>query len=309
MGKIRSKVIEIPENHKSGYVNIVGNPNVGKSTLMNALVGDKMSIITSKPQTTRHRILGIINGDDFQMIVGDSPGIIADPSYGMQKSMNKFAFSSFEDADIILMVTEKYEKYEGDEKVVKILSEIDIPKALVINKMDQTTVEEADAIEAQWREWVSFDQIFRISALEKVGVEPLLEWVQNLLPLGPAYYPKDQISDRPERFFASEIIRQHLLEQYRKEVPYSCEVVIQSFKESEKNEAPFFSIMAEIYVDRKSQKGIIIGHKGEAIKKLGTAARVDLEAWFGGKVFLELLVKVKDNWRDDDKLLKHFGYQ
>lgn len=295
--------------HRSGYINIIGNPNVGKSTLMNALVGDKMSIITSKPQTTRHRILGIVSGEDFQAIFSDSPGIIDEPGYGMQKAMNRFAFSSFEDADILLFVTEKYEDYTGEEKVVLALRQTKTPKFLVLNKMDQTSDEERTALLEHWAGLVSFDQVFTISALEKSGVPDLLDAIHQALPPGPAYYPKDQITDKPERFFVSEIIRENILRQYKQEIPYSCEVVVNSFKEGEKDGRPFLRMQADIFVSRKSQKSILIGKGGAAIKKLGTAARLALEEWFAAGVYLELNVRFKDNWRDDERLLKTFGYQ
>lgn len=300
---------EIPNNHKSGYINIVGKPNVGKSTLMNTLVGDKMSIITSKPQTTRHRILGIVNDVESQIIFSDSPGIISTIGYGMQATMNKFAYSSFEDADILLFVTDKYDNYDKDEKVVSALAGATVPRFLIINKMDQTTEEEAQTVIDQWKEWLPFEEVHRISALEHAGTDELLQRIKDLLPLGPAYYPKDQITDKPERFFVSEIIRQHILQQYKQEIPYSCEVVVNSFKESEKDGKPFLRIQADIYVSRKSQKAIIIGKGGQAIKKLGISSRADLEEWFNIGIYLELNARVKDNWRDDERWLKQFGYQ
>lgn len=295
--------------HKSGFVNIVGNPNVGKSTLMNALVGEKMSIITSKPQTTRHRILGIVSDDNYQIIFSDSPGIVDDPAYGMQKAMNKFAFSSFEDADILLFVTEKYENYSGDEKVVRALNGTQTQKYLVLNKMDQTTEEEKDALIEKWTSLVEFDKLFTISALNNDGVDGVLTAITDNIPAGPAYYPKDQITDKPERFFVSEIIRENILQQYRQEIPYSCEVVVNSFKDGDKHGNPFIWMQADIFVSRKTQKSIIIGKGGAAIKKLGIESRIDLEKWFDAGVYLELNVRVKDNWRDDERLLKNFGYQ
>lgn len=295
--------------HKSGFVNIVGNPNVGKSTLMNALVGEKMSIITSKPQTTRHRILGIVSDDHYQIIFSDSPGIVEDPAYGMQKAMNKFAFSSFEDADILLFVTEKYEQYTGEEKVVKALRGTETPKFLILNKMDQTTDEEREALLAKWTDLVEFDMLFTISALKNEGVDGVLSAIVEHLPAGPAYYPKDQITDKPERFFVSEIVRENILQLYRQEIPYSCEVVVNSFKDGEKNGNPFIWMQADIFVSRKTQKSILIGKGGEAIKRLGIESRKDLEEWFDAGVYLELNVKVKDNWRDDERTLKNFGYQ
>ncbi|MBK8628228.1 MAG: GTPase Era [Saprospiraceae bacterium] len=295
--------------HKSGFVNIIGNPNVGKSTLMNALVGEKMSIINSKPQTTRHRIFGLLSEEDYQVVFSDTPGIIDSPSYGMQSSMNKFAFSSFEDADIILFVTDIYEKYSGEEPVIKSLNNATVPKYLIINKIDMDKDEKADAVAKIWEERVVFNEVFFISADKKTNTEGLLNQVLTDLPEGPPYYPKDELSDKTERFFVSEIIREKILTNYKQEVPYSCEVVVSRFKEEEKNGAPLLMIWADIYVDRKSQKPIIIGKAGEAIKKLGIASRLEIESFFGKHTFLDLNVKIKENWRNDERMLKHFGYE
>ena len=295
--------------HKSGFVNIIGNPNVGKSTLMNALTGEKMSIITSKPQTTRHRILGLLSDDDFQIVFSDTPGVIETPHYGMQNSMNKFAYSSFEDADILLFVTDIFEQYTGDEKILKPLAETEVPKLLIINKTDLDTESKADSIREKWMSLINFDQCFMISAEKKTNTSDLLTAILELLPEGPAYYPKDEISDRPERFFAAEIIREKILQQYKQEVPYSCEVVVHRFKEETKKDQPILMIYADIYVDRKSQKPIIIGKAGEAIKKLGISSRQRLEEFFGQHVFLDLNVKIKENWRNDEKMLRYFGYE
>ncbi len=295
--------------HKSGFVNIIGNPNVGKSTLMNALVGEKMSIVTSKPQTTRHRIFGILNEDDYQIVFSDTPGIIEKPIYGMQSSMNKFAFSSFEDADILLFVTDIYEKYTGEEPIIKALINTEVPKYLIINKTDQDKDNVADDVAKKWEELVTFNEIFFISAEQKINTDTLLTKILSDLPEAPAYYPKDELSDKPERFFVSEMIRENILSQYKQEVPYSCEVVVTRFKEEEKNGAPLLMIWADIYVDRKSQKPIIIGKGGEAIKKLGIASRLEIEAFFGKHTFLDLNVKIRENWRNDERMLKHFGYE
>jgi GTPase len=295
--------------HKSGFVNIIGNPNVGKSTLMNALVGEKMSIINSKPQTTRHRIFGLLSEDDYQIVFSDTPGIIDNPNYGMQKSMNKFAFSSFEDADIILFVTDIYEKYTGEEPVIKSLTNAQVPKYLIINKIDMDKDGKADTCVKEWEEKVTFDEVFFISADKKTNTETLLQQILTDLPEGPPYYPKDELSDKPERFFVSEIIREKILSNYKQEVPYSCEVVVSRFKEEEKNGAPLLMIWADIYVDRKSQKPIIIGKGGEAIKKLGIASRLEIEDFCGKHTFLDLNVKIKENWRNDERMLKHFGYE
>lgn len=295
--------------HKSGFVNIIGNPNVGKSTLMNALVGEKMSIVTSKPQTTRHRIFGILNEDDYQIVFSDTPGIIEKPIYGMQSSMNKFAFSSFEDADILLFVTDIYEKYTGDEPIVNALKNTDVPKYLIINKTDLDKENTADDVAKFWEDIITFNEVFFISAEQKINTETLLTKILSDLPEAPAYYPKDELSDKPERFFVSEMIRENILSQYKQEVPYSCEVVVTRFKEEEKNGAPLLMIWADIYVDRKSQKPIIIGKGGEAIKKLGIASRLEIEAFFGKHTFLDLNVKIRENWRNDERMLKHFGYE
>jgi GTPase len=297
------------KKHQSGYVNIIGNPNVGKSTLLNALVGEKMSIITSKPQTTRHRILGLLSEDDYQIVFSDTPGIIDKPHYAMQTSMNKFAFSSFEDADIILFVTDIYEKYSGSEPVIKSLSEAEIPRYLIINKVDQDKEDRVDDLKQEWLERIPFDQVFIISAMNKLGLEGLMKQILTDLPEGPPYYPKDELSDKSERFFVSEIIREKILQLYKQEVPYSCQVVVSRFKEETKHDKPLLMIYADIYVDRKSQKPIIIGKNGESIKKLGISARADIEAFLGNHVFLDLNVKIKENWRNDDKMLKHFGYE
>ena len=295
--------------HKSGFVNIIGNPNVGKSTLMNALVGEKMSIITSKPQTTRHRIFGLLSEDDYQVVFSDTPGIIDRPIYGMQSSMNKFAFSSFEDADIILFVTDIFEQYTGEEPVLKSLTNATVPKYLIINKIDIDKESKADDVASWWEDKVNFDEVFFISADKKQNTQTLLDRILETLPEGPPYYPKDELSDKTERFFVSEIIREKLLMLYKQEVPYSCEVSISRFKEEEKNGAPLLMIYADIYVDRKSQKPIIIGKNGEAIKKLGIAARTEIEAFMGKHTYLDLNVKIKENWRNDDRMLKHFGYE
>ena len=296
------------ENHKSGFVNIIGNPNVGKSTLMNAMIGDKLSIITSKPQTTRHRILGIISEDDYQVVFSDTPGIIELPHYGMHESMNKFAFSSFSDADLLLLVIDKYEDYVGDEKVIESLKKTNIPKFLVINKTDLAEIGEIGDLVNEWKEICDFDEVHTISALNKEGTDRLLAKIVERLPINPPYYPKDQMSDRSERFFVSEIIREKILMIYKQEIPYSCEVIVDQFIDEERNEEHFSTIYASIYVDRKSQKPILIGRGGSQIKKLGIAARQDIENFLDRHIYLELKVKIKDGWRNDDRILKHFGY-
>jgi len=295
--------------HKSGFVNIIGRPNVGKSTLMNALVGERMSIITNKPQTTRHRILGILSGDDFQMVFSDTPGIIDDPSYQMQQAMNRYVRTTFEDADVMLFVTDVKEKYEDDDPIIQRLQNVKVPLFLVLNKIDTTTENELIPLIQLWNKRIPFTETIPISALKKVNTDKLSQVIQKPLPEGPAYYPKEQLTDRPERFFISEIIREKILEIYHQEIPYSTEVVIQSFKETKtKAGEPLVRIAAEIYVSRKSQKPIIIGKGGSLIKKLGTEARKSIEKWLESKVFLELHVKIKENWRDNEEWLKKFGY-
>lgn len=296
--------------HRSGFVNIIGRPNVGKSTLMNALVGERMSIITNKPQTTRHRIIGILSGEDYQIVFSDTPGIIQDPSYKMQQMMNNFVSTSFEDADLVLFVTEKEEKYQADDPIVQKLLSVEVPLFLVINKVDLAKPEEIMELIQFWNNLIPFTETIPISALQKENTETLFKLILDQLPEGPVYYPKDQLTDRPERFFVSEIIREKILLIYQQEVPYSCEVAIESFKEtSTKNGEPLVRISALIFVARKTQKPIIIGKGGSAIKRLGSEARKDIEKFLEQKVFLELHVKVKDNWRDDESLLKSFGYK
>ena len=295
--------------HKSGFVNIVGRPNVGKSTLMNALVGERMSIITSKPQTTRHRIKGILSGEEFQLVFSDTPGFIEDTHYGMHEAMNGFVNSTFEDADIMIFVIDKYDDYEKEDPLVVKLNKIKVPKFLVINKVDLATPEEIKTLIEQWQSWVDFTECLPISALNQLGTAGLLNKILEHCPEGPAYYPKDQLTDRSERFFISEIIRENILEQYKKEVPYSCQVVIERFKEGTTNVGDDITrIEADIYVMRKTQKPILIGQGGSAIKRLGIEARKDIEKFLQTRVHLELRVKIKENWRNDERSLKHFGY-
>ncbi len=296
--------------HKSGFVNIIGRPNVGKSTLMNAMVGERMSIITNKPQTTRHRIIGILSEENYQIVFSDTPGIIQDPSYKMQEAMNNFVKSTFEDADLMLFVTEVNEKYDDDDPIIKRLQKVKIPIFLLINKVDIATPEQIATLIGKWNKLIPFKETIPLSALQKQNTDTLLKLILDNLPEGPVYYDKDQLTDRPERFFISEIIREKILQIYHQEIPYSCEVNIESFKETTtKSGAPLVRIAATIFVSRKTQKSIIIGKGGVAIKKLGTLARTSMEKWLESKVFLELHVKVKDNWRDDERMLKHFGYQ
>lgn len=296
--------------HRSGFVNIIGHPNVGKSTLMNQLVGERMSIITAKPQTTRHRIFGILSGEDFQIVFSDTPGFIQAPAYKMQEAMNRFVHTSFEDADLILFVTEPSETYSDDDSLLQRLRQAEAPIFLVVNKTDLATPGQVELLIAQWQARLPVQRSFAIAALHGQGTAELLDAILAALPEGPEYFPKDQLTDRPERFFVAEIIREKIFELYHQEVPYSCEVGIESFKETEnKDGQPLTRIQAEIYVARKTHKPILIGKDGEAIKKLGTEARKAIETFLDTKVFLELHVKIRENWRDDDNALRRFGYQ
>lgn len=290
--------------HKAGFVNIIGNPNVGKSTLMNALVGERLSIITSKAQTTRHRILGIVNGADFQIVFSDTPGIIK-PAYDLQASMMDFVKSAFDDADVLLYMVEIGEMELKDAAFFKKITEATIPVMLLINKIDKSTQEEVEAKLAYWQEKVPNANVYLISALENFGIEEVLNKIVEILPTSPAFYPKDQLTDKPERFFVNECIREKILMHYKKEIPYAVEIVTEEFFEEEK----IIKIRAVIMVERETQKGIIIGHKGSALKRVGVEARKDLEKFFDKKIFLELYVKVNKNWRNDTKQLKRFGYK
>jgi len=290
-------------NHKAGFVNIIGNPNVGKSTLMNAFVGEKLSIITSKAQTTRHRILGIVNGDDFQMILSDTPGIIK-PAYELQSSMMDFVKSAFEDADILIYMVEIGEKALKDERFFEKLKNSKIPVLLLLNKID---VSEQGILEEQvqyWQEQLPTAEIHPISALQNFNVKEVFLRIIELLPESPAFYPKDQLTDKPERFFVNETIREKILQHYKKEIPYSVEIDTEEFFEDEH----IIRMRSVIMVERDSQKGIIIGHKGAALKRVGVEARKDLEVFFDKQVHLELYVKVNKNWRSNVKQLKRFGY-
>jgi GTP-binding protein Era len=290
--------------HKAGFVNIIGNPNVGKSTLMNALVGEKLSIITSKAQTTRHRILGIVNGDDYQIVFSDTPGIIK-PAYELQESMMGFVKSAFEDADVLIYMVEVGETALKNEAFFNKIIQSKIPVILLLNKIDKSTQEEVEEKIAYWREKVPNSFAYVISALEKFNVESVFYKIIELLPEAPPFYPKDQLTDKPERFFVNEKIRERILVHYKKEIPYSVEVETESFVEEES----IIKIRSVIMVERDTQKGIIIGHKGSAIKRVGAEARKDLEYFFGKKVFIELYVKVNKNWRSNENQLKRFGYK
>ncbi len=290
--------------HKSGYVSIVGNPNVGKSTLVNALMGRDLSITTAKAQTTRHRILGFINGDHYQLVLSDTPGIIK-PSYEMQNSMMDFVKESLNDADVLLYMISIQEKRIKDKALMERINKSKIPLFILINKIDLSSQLELEAVVKEWSKIFPNAKVIPISALTGFFVPELLQMLIELLPESPAYFPKDQLSDRPEKFFVNESIRKSILEHYDKEIPYAVEVVTESFKEEEK----IIRIQSVILVERETQKGIIIGHKGEQLKKVGIAARKDLTSFFGKKIHIELFVKVQKNWRSNPKQLKRFGYR
>lgn len=290
--------------HKAGFVNIIGNPNVGKSTLMNALVGERLSIITSKAQTTRHRILGIVNEEDYQIVFSDTPGIIK-PAYELQSSMMDVVKTAFEDADILIYMVEIGEKELKDEKFFEKIRKTEIPVILLLNKIDQSDQSTVEAEMKFWREKVPNARVYPISALENFNVQELKEELVNLLPESPPYFPKDQLTDKPERFFVNETIREKILMGYKKEIPYAVEIETEEFKEEEN----IIRIRSVIMVERDTQKGIIIGHKGSSLKKVGTEARKDLERFFGKKIFLELYVKVNKNWRSSNRELRRFGYK
>ena len=288
---------------KSGFINIIGNPNVGKSTLMNELVGEKLSIITSKAQTTRHRIMGIVNGENFQMVFSDTPGIVR-PVYKLHENMMRFVRSALTDADIVLYVTDVKETREKNEEFISRLKKFRIPVVVAINKTDLSDPAAVQLHEKEWQDLLPEATIISISARYKQNIKPLFDTILDKLPEGPVYYPEDSLTDRPERFFVSEIVREKIFLNYQKEIPYSCEVVIDSFQEGEE----LVKINAIIHVIRDSQKGIIIGHKGESLKKTGTQARLDIERFLGKRVYLGLQVKVAPDWRNNDKALKRFGY-
>lgn len=289
--------------HKSGFVNIVGNPNVGKSTLINVLVGEKISIITSKAQTTRHRILGIVNTDEYQIVYSDTPGVLR-PNYKLQESMLGFSQSALNDADVLLYMTDVVETIDKNEEFLQKVQRTDAPVLLLINKIDQTNQKELENMVAKWHELLPKAEIYPISALNKFNIAAIQKRILELLPDSPPYFEKDAMTDRPARFFVTEIIREKILLYYQKEIPYAVEVVVEEFKE----EKDIINIRALIIVERDAQKGIIIGHQGKAIKKVGTMARKDIERFFDKKVFLEMYVKVEKDWRSRDNLLQRFGY-
>lgn len=290
-------------SHKSGFVNILGNPNVGKSTLMNQLTGEKLSIITAKSQTTRHRIMGIVNGEDFQIVYSDTPGIL-NPKYELQESMMRFVESALEDADLILYVTDVAEKKDKNPGYLERIAAATVPKIIAINKIDLSNNEQVNILYEYWTGLMPDATVIPISATSNFNLDSLLKIIVEKIPEGPAWFPKDQLTDRYERFFVTEIIREKILLHYQKEIPYSVEIEIESFKE----EKSITRIAAIIHVARESQKGIIIGHKGEKIKRVGTEARKDIEEMLQSKVFLELFVKVNKEWRDNKSALRRFGY-
>ena len=292
------------KNHKAGFVNIIGNPNVGKSTLMNALVGEKLSIVTAKAQTTRHRIMGIVNGEDWQIVYSDTPGILK-PNYRLQQSMMNFVDTAIGDADIILYVTDTVEKADKNEEYIFKLQKIECPVILVINKIDISSQEEVVRLMGWWQEQLPKAIVYPASAKEKFNLDNIFDAIVSHLPEAPAWYDKDVFTDKNLRFFASEIIREKIFLNYSQEIPYSCEVSIEEFKEGEAR----YDISAVIYVMRDSQKGILIGKGGKALKKVGTEARMDMEDFFQKKVFLRLFVKVDPDWRENKKELRRFGYE
>ncbi|WP_294819480.1 GTPase Era [uncultured Flavobacterium sp.] len=290
-------------SHKAGFVNIIGNPNVGKSTLMNAFVGERLSIITSKAQTTRHRILGIVNGDDFQVVLSDTPGIIK-PAYELQSSMMDFVKSAFEDADVLIYMVEIGEKELKDDSFFNKIIHAKIPVLLLLNKIDKSTQEQLEEQVQFWTEKVPNAEIYPISALQNFNVKEVFSRIIELLPDSPPYYPKDTLTDKPERFFVNETIREKILLHYDKEIPYAVEIETEEFIESDE----IIRIRALIMVERDTQKGIIIGHKGEAIKRVGMEARADLEKFFGKQIHIEMFVKVNKDWRSNNYQLRRFGY-
>jgi len=290
--------------HKSGFVNIIGNPNVGKSTLMNQLVGERISIITSKAQTTRHRILGIVNTDDMQIVYSDTPGVLR-PNYKLQQSMLNFSESALDDAEVLLYVTDTVEKTDKNEDFLHKVQNVKCHILLLINKIDLIDQPALEQLVALWRELLPTAEIIPVAALQKFNIDVVKQRIESLLPEAPPYFGKDELTDRPARFFVTEIIREKILLYYQREVPYATEVIVEQFDELPDR----INIKTVIIVERETQKGIIIGHKGQALKKVGTMARKDIEKFFGKKVFLEMFVKVEKDWRNRDNILKTFGYQ
>lgn len=289
--------------HKAGFVNIIGCPNVGKSTLMNAMVGERLSIITSKAQTTRHRIMGIVSSDNYQVVFSDTPGIIK-PLYKLQEKMMQFVISALTDADLFLLIVDVFEDIQLEESYLQKLQKTDTPILLLINKIDITPQEKLEEKVLAWKQKLPKAEIMAVSALQSFNIDKVMNRIIELLPEGEAFYAKDEFTDKPERFFVSEIVREKILLNYKKEIPYSVEVLVNSFKE----EANIIRIQVDILVERDSQKGIVIGDKGAALKRVGTQARKDMETFFNKKIFLELFVKVDKDWRNNDRRLKNFGY-
>lgn len=295
---------------RSGFVNIIGRPNAGKSTLMNALVGERMSIVTHKPQTTRHRILGILSGENFQLVFSDTPGYVRQPAYKMHQTMNRFVEGTLEDADLLLLVFDLTEELEEDNPLLGMLQNAPAPVLLVLNKKDLVHEQRIQDALNWWKKRQPLADHIAISALKGENTAGLLQKILSFLPEGPAYFPEDQLTDRPERFFVGEIIREQIFLLYADEIPYSCEVGVESYKESHtKTGEPIVRIQAIIYVMRETQKAILLGKQGSAIKKLGTAARKEIERYIENRVHLELTVKVRENWRDDERALQRFGYE
>ncbi len=290
--------------HKAGFVNIIGKPNVGKSTLMNAIIGEQLSIITPKAQTTRHRIIGILNEPEYQIVFSDTPGVLQ-PAYGMQERMMRFVESAFADADVMIYISDAGERGKIDEQLLDRLNKLEVPLLVLLNKVDLLTQEEVAEVMDIIQQQSPKATVIPVSALHRFNLEAVMEQIVSLLPEGPPYYDKEELSDRPVRFFVAEIIREKILLNYQKEIPYSSQVEIESFQE----EPDIIRIRAVIYVERKSQKGILIGHQGQQLKKVGTAARKDMEKFLDQKVFLELYVKVDENWRDQDRKLDKYGYR
>lgn len=292
------------KKHKSGFVNIVGNPNVGKSTLMNRLVGERISIITSKAQTTRHRIMGIVNTEDMQIVYSDTPGVLR-PNYKLQESMLNFSESALDDADVLLYVTDVIETINKNEEFLQQVQKEKCPILLLINKIDMTDQQKLEALVQEWKTILPQAEIIPISALSNFNVDYVKQRVEELMPESPPYFEKDALTDKPARFFVTEIIREKILLYYQKEIPYAVEVVVELFKEDDE----MIHIKALIICERDSQKGIIIGHRGQALKKVGAMARKDIERFFEKKVFLEMFVKVEKDWRNRDNMLRAFGYR
>lgn len=297
--------MEMNEHHKAGFVNIIGKPNVGKSTLINALIGEKVSIVSPKVQTTRHRILGIINGDDFQVIFSDTPGIIDQPKYMLQEAMMRFVHDALADADVVFYMVDNTESPEVEQPLLNNIMREGLPLFIVINKIDKMNQEEVVALMNRWKQVVREDQIIPVSATKGFNLQSIIQAAKDNLPENPPYFDKEMYTDRSERFLASEVIREKIYNRTRQEIPYSTEVIVTSFKEEE----TIIKIAAEIFVNRESQKPILIGRGGELMKKIGTDARKELEEVYGKKVFLELYVKVKEDWRENPNMLRQFGYE